>query len=279
MQMTDGMLRVTIQEWLPAFYSLDLAMWIFAALSVILVVRSFKKFSFLDLTLYAGLLVAGLSSIRHMPLWLLVALPLTIQGIELFFQEAARIEKGEERFIKFGKILFTGCCLLLVFPIWMMINGLGLAGRQSVYPDQAIVYLRLHPVRGQVFSTYDWGGYLIWKLPEKKVFIDGRMPSWRWEANLKGESNYAFLDYRKFADGKTAFNQTINKYNITVLLLPKSQQPKNNFLDKMIFDFGNNVLHLPLKKDVGLEKIAEAARKEGWKIVYQDKAAIVYQKL
>lgn len=279
MQMTDGMLRVSIQEWLPAFYDLDLAMWVFTALSVILVVRNIKKFSFLDLALYFGLFAAALSSIRHMPLWFLIALPLTIRGIELFFVEAANIEKGAERFIKFGKVLFTVCCLLLIFPLWMTISGLGFIGKQSSYPDQAIAYLNTHPVKGQIFSAYDWGGYLIWKLPNKKVFIDGRMPSWRWEVNLTGESKYAFADYRKLAYEKFTFDQTVKKYKITVLLLPQQPASKNNFLDNLIIDWGNNILHLPLKKDAGLLNVVEAARKEGWKIVYQDETAVVYQKL
>jgi hypothetical protein len=42
------------------------------------------------------------------------------------------------------------------------------------YPVEAVRYLRRHPVAGPTFNTYGWGGYLIWQLPESKVFIDGR---------------------------------------------------------------------------------------------------------
>ena len=34
-----------------------------------------------------------------------------------------------------------------------------------------------------MFNHYDWGGYLIYQLPEYKTFIDGRMASW----NMNGE--------------------------------------------------------------------------------------------
>jgi hypothetical protein len=42
------------------------------------------------------------------------------------------------------------------------------------YPVDAVRYLHQHPVAGPTFNTYGWGGYLIWQLPESKVFIDGR---------------------------------------------------------------------------------------------------------
>ena len=42
------------------------------------------------------------------------------------------------------------------------------------FPVRAVEYLRQHPVPGPMFNTYGYGGYLIWALPEQKVFIDGR---------------------------------------------------------------------------------------------------------
>ena len=42
-------------------------------------------------------------------------------------------------------------------------------------------WIRTH--RGQVgtrlYNDYGAGGFLLWWLPEEKVFIDGRMPAWR----------------------------------------------------------------------------------------------------
>ncbi|MFC1790245.1 hypothetical protein ACFLZP_02035 [Patescibacteria group bacterium] len=43
------------------------------------------------------------------------------------------------------------------------------------YPDGAVEYIKNNPVPERIFNDYNWGGYLIWKLPERKFFIDGRM--------------------------------------------------------------------------------------------------------
>lgn len=41
-------------------------------------------------------------------------------------------------------------------------------------PVQATAYLRDHTFPGRLFNSYNWGGYLLWDLPQYPVFIDGR---------------------------------------------------------------------------------------------------------
>jgi hypothetical protein len=31
----------------------------------------------------------------------------------------------------------------------------------------------------RLYNDYAYGGFLLWWLPEEKIFIDGRMPAWR----------------------------------------------------------------------------------------------------
>ncbi|NMB87677.1 MAG: hypothetical protein GYA17_04925, partial [Chloroflexi bacterium] len=42
------------------------------------------------------------------------------------------------------------------------------------YPLGAVQWLQNHPQTGRMLSEYNWGGYLIWRLPEEPVFVDGR---------------------------------------------------------------------------------------------------------
>jgi len=48
------------------------------------------------------------------------------------------------------------------------------------FPVGAVAYLRQSGIGGQLFNDYDWGGFLIWALPDHPVSIDGR-------ANLYGD--------------------------------------------------------------------------------------------
>jgi hypothetical protein len=47
------------------------------------------------------------------------------------------------------------------------------------YPEKIAAYLEAHTCPGNVFNAFDYGGYLIWKSPHSKLFIDGRMPTWK----------------------------------------------------------------------------------------------------
>lgn len=49
------------------------------------------------------------------------------------------------------------------------------------YPAEAVAYLKANRPPGPIFNHFDTGGYLIWKLPDYPVSIDGR-------TNLYGEA-------------------------------------------------------------------------------------------
>ncbi len=42
------------------------------------------------------------------------------------------------------------------------------------FPAKASAYIESHALRGPLFNPYGWGGYLIWRLPNLPVSIDGR---------------------------------------------------------------------------------------------------------
>src|SRR5204863_33846 len=44
----------------------------------------------------------------------------------------------------------------------------------AYFPHGAVEFLRQNPLPGRLFHLYTWGGYLMYWLPERKVFIDGR---------------------------------------------------------------------------------------------------------
>ena len=54
-------------------------------------------------------------------------------------------------------------------------NAFQLRAAEWRYPAGAADFLLAHHVAGPIFNTYEYGGYLIWRLwPEQRVFIDGR---------------------------------------------------------------------------------------------------------
>lgn len=52
------------------------------------------------------------------------------------------------------------------------------------FPVDASTYIHDHALPGPLYNPYGWGGYLMWRLPEMPVSIDGR-------ANLQGDDRLA----------------------------------------------------------------------------------------
>ena len=45
---------------------------------------------------------------------------------------------------------------------------------RETLPVDAVEYIRREKPEGRLFNSYNWGGYLLWALPEYPVFVDGR---------------------------------------------------------------------------------------------------------
>ena len=86
------------------------------------------------------------------------------------------------------KALFLTCAsgFLFVAIIWNLgpTPAFSLAQIEKVeaedYPVDAVRYVREHHLHGPLFNNFNWGGYLIWRLKELPVSVDGR-------TNLYGE--------------------------------------------------------------------------------------------
>lgn len=78
-------------------------------------------------------------------------------------------------------------------------------------PVQAIRFIRQAHPAGPMLNEYRFGGYLIWALPETKVFVDGRTDIFDWTGVL-GE-------YVRWADLKDDPTALLDKYHIGFCLL------------------------------------------------------------
>ncbi len=270
----DSTTKWTISEWLPALFNFLPSLWTFVALSVFMVFRYRKKLSAFEKILYLLLFLAGMSSIRHIPFWIIVALPITIKSISLFEAEAKKVKMGKERFSKaYTFFLFLSIIIVLV-PLVFGVRSLSFLNEENSYPKKAIEYLKNNQSSSQMFSVYEWGGYLIWKYPEKKVFIDGRMATWKWNTKIKDEANYAYKDYLALRAGDVEFKSAVAKYRIDTVLLPVKKQKK-----KSVIDFLSEKIENKFSKKGKYDDIYSQLKRNGWKVVYSDDVSVIYRKM
>lgn len=115
------------------------------------------------------------------------------------------------------------------------------------FPCPAIEKLKEQPNKGNLFNRYEWGGFLIWQLPEYKVFVDGRMPAW---STPSGKSPYTI--YLETLQTQPGWQETLNEYKIDWILISPG-----TFMD------------LKIKPNPG---------EFGWEEFYRDSISVIYKR-
>lgn len=243
-------LKLLIAEWVGPGSYLKLAILVTSLLSLFAFFKKPKKLLFLTLLTLFFTWQAFIAR-RNLPLF---GLALGIFWSEWLAQEPfwkrfkKNLEKSQLTFITAGAFIF----LLLIIRIPQTISFIKSEEAfcyQGVlhYPCQAVSWVKKQPFLGEnVYSAYEWGGFLEWKLPEYKPFVDGRMPTW---PTPSGKSPYTI--YLEIVQVQPGWESQLEKYGTDWLLISNG-----TFLD------------LELK---GQEHPI-------WQLVYQDEVASIYTK-
>ena len=81
------------------------------------------------------------------------------------------------------------------------------------YPVGAVQYLKSNLVPERMLNDYNWGGYLVWKLPDRKVFVDGRMDNFF----VNGRSFAS--QYWRIVNLDSSWQKLLTEYEIEAVLL------------------------------------------------------------
>ena len=82
-------------------------------------------------------------------------------------------------------------------------------------PVQAVNFIRRTGLVGPMLNDYNFGGYLMWALPEQKVFIDGRADVYDWTGIFSEMARWSLVQEDP--------NLMLNKYGIRYCLLQKNE--------------------------------------------------------
>jgi len=256
-QLSDTSLRWKIGEWMPAFLYFDIAYWGYITLSLALILKNKKKIYFTDILLYFIFGLAGIMSIRNIPLWIIVSVYPIKKAINLLFDEIKQFNNEGKRRLKIVLIwLRVILFILIIFQLTILFLSIDGFSEKIFYPQKALEYLKKVSPAGRVFTLYGWGGYYAWRNPDKKVFIDGRMPSWKRNTAPQGESRDAIGEYKLIILGKTPPRELKKKYGVDYILC------SSDIIKKRIFSSPS---------ECGLLKKSPQLRK-----IYSDNTATIY---
>jgi len=240
-----------IGEWLsPSFHEPRYLPTLFLMLATLVVpALSPRHLRPRELLLLTVTTYAALRSVRHIPIYVLVVVPLLSAMIAACLQEksaaAAERRKNKAQGASPGSVvgdnqapegrksafdLFGPPSPLT--PAKLAINALLLAGflcftlarlhhvvihqpatEAKEFPAAAASFLMTTRPAGPLLNHYNWGGYFIWKLfPAYKVYIDGR-------ADLYGDTFMDQFAATYYLKGKS-WQDPLNEWGIRTVVLP-----------------------------------------------------------
>lgn len=178
--LTDSYAKGVIFEWMPLTLRnpMSYRFILYLALLILLTIFAYKKLDFTYLGISAVFLYFPINSWRHLPLFMIISIPFWVYITKYLVGDwLLKIVRS-----KIFLFLFLLAVIIVgyqrILPLAKVGNSVVKLAEEMSYPYEAIQYLKGHPVEGNIFNEYNWGGFLIWQLPEIKLFIDGRMTHW-----------------------------------------------------------------------------------------------------
>lgn len=249
----DAGQKSQIAEWVPSVFmpiNIPLSMFFLFALSTILFIKYFNKFHLEEITLNIVFLILALTALRNIPFWVLISLTTISKGLNYFYLDMQKLKESMRRFNIFFKLSLIISLMLFIYQVAFALYKIKYSFNENdFYPSSAIYYLSNSIPKGQIFSDYNWGGYLIWKLPQKKVFVSGLMPVWKSDKLPPDQSKNAMKDYMNIITGKVDYKPIFENFDIDTVLFPN-------------------------KSSTFIKNLEE----DGWRMVYKDQVAIIYRK-
>ncbi|MFA5131666.1 MAG: hypothetical protein WC467_04635 [Patescibacteria group bacterium] len=266
-----------IQEWAPQFY-FPLNYWQLLFLSLTLLVfglylyqiyRQQKgKIKLWEFSLLVLFIILSFRSRRHFPLLVVVALPFLADALTslLDLEQAKFIFK--QNILKYLIWLTLILATLAQFIAIRPVNN-PFSHYCEKFPCRATLFLKNNEQYNnyRLFNDYNWGGYLIWQIPERKLFIDGRLP----QADFSGKT--LIEEYLSFYEPKADLSAKLNQYDIKLVLI-KTHDDRLKFKkwEQIIFRLKENQNETPNYLRTYLESSPE------WQKIYRDPFASIYLK-
>ncbi len=230
-----------IQEWLsPDFHRLDFHPLLWMLFLLVLAApfaskpldwgQMFKALGFAYLTFVAQ---------RNIALFAITSAPLLAAWAQAALEPLLRRASQPSRNLpaRIRRVINAG--LVIVLGLAALLNAWQVSRPERVdenYPVAAVQWLRANQPPGRLFNTYNWGGYLIWALPEYPVFIDGR-------ADLYG--NDLLQQWHDVVNNRPNALQILDEWQVQTVFLEPGWP------------------------------VVEMLKNQGWFVAYQDNLAII----
>jgi len=187
--------------------------------SVVLPAISPRRLRPREVLLLSVMTFAALRSVRHIPIYTLIAVPILSALLMAWLQESGVAERFQSKHSTMtSRKTLLNAILLAAFLIFSAARERSVIHRQpeaeaKEFPAAAVSFIAAHQPPAPILAHYNWGGYFIWKLyPQYRVYIDGR-------ADLYGDAFMDNLATAYYLKGE-AWRTLLSTWGIRTVVLP-----------------------------------------------------------
>lgn len=255
-------LQKSISEWAsPNFHQIEQQPFLWILVSTLaLVGLSGKRLDGVEAVKLSLFTYLGLYARRNFAPFALVVTPIMASQLDAIMKQWRGQVEGAIYGSNFGKTLRTIGCLNPIQPRIAKILNIGILTivtsisilkiywvtrpdfvlnyERMLFPARAVKWIKFNQPHGNMFNSYNWGGYLDWHLPEYPVFVDGRTDLY---------DDQVLNEYLEVAHEDQGWNQILDKYRVNFVLIERGSL---------------------LSKTLNTSK--------SWELVYQDDLAVIY---
>ncbi len=240
-----NVLRQYIQEWQsPDFHQLQMQPFLWMLILLMLAIAiSRRRARPTELLLVATFAYLGLDAARNIGLFAIVAAPILARHLEESLGPVrARLKRERQVPERLARLLNLVILVLVAFGALIRIasqlpDSVNRLAIERTMPVAAVDYIQSHQPPGPMFNSYNWGGFVLWRLyPDYLSFVDGRTDLF--DDEILGS-------YLAAWSGQPSWRPLFEKWGIRLVLI-EPEAP-----------------------------LASVLRSGGWQVLYQDSVAIV----
>jgi hypothetical protein len=184
---------------------------------------------------------------RHVPLTAIAMTPFMMEQAKKWVQNWSESKRMQNTLNSIRRPAMA--CLLVFATSQLGIGYLKNADNQfnllvdpGVYPIYAARFMDENELTGNIWNPFDWGEYLIWKLPKSNISVDGRFRTVYPESILTDSAN--------FAAGNQGWEELLKEYPETDYVLVRKSDGTHLRMNQL----------------------------KGWTAIYEDLISVLYIK-
>lgn len=212
-----GALRDYIQEWnSPNFQQRQTWPFLFLLFGLLGALgATARKLDWTDFVLVCGTAFMGLLAGRNLAVFAVAATPAFTRQMDALLTERGWILTPIQRITRQQARLNAALLAIIAVGVLAVIvsvlNPVTVeAAQRRFLPVAAAEFLQSEGLTGRMFNSYNWGGYLMFAVPELPVYVDGRTDLYRDEFLLR---------YLRTAVGSAGWREVLAEDQIDLVVI------------------------------------------------------------